>query len=97
MRYGVDDPTPPATTILAALQYVSSFGAYVVFPLVVVRAAGVPPDTAAAVVALSFAALALATMIQATRGLGCGLLCPMTFTAAYVGPGIAAAKLAHHH
>jgi NCS2 family nucleobase:cation symporter-2 len=93
MRYGADDPTPPVTTLLAALQYVSSFGAYVIFPLVVVRAAGVPAETAAAVIALSFVALGLATMVQATRGLGCGFLCPMVFTAAYVGPGIAAAKL----
>lgn len=92
-RYGAADPSPAATTWLAALQLVGITTAYVVFPLVLLREAGIPPEAGAGVIAMSFLALGLATAVQAMRGLGPGMLLPQTFTAAYLVPAIAAAKL----
>jgi len=50
MRYGADDPTPPLTTLLAALQYVSVCSAFLVYPVLLARMAEAPLHTAAAMV-----------------------------------------------
>jgi NCS2 family nucleobase:cation symporter-2 len=93
MRYGADDPSPPVTTWLAGLQYAGITTAYVVFPLVLLREADVPAEIGAGVIAMSFLILGLATLVQAGRWTGPGMLLPATFTAAYLVPAIAAAKL----
>lgn len=93
MRYGADDRPPAVTTLLAALQFCGITTAYVVFPLVLLREAAVPPELGAGVIAMSFLVLGLGTAVQAMRGVGPGILLPATFTAAYLVPGIAAAKL----
>ncbi|MFZ4411343.1 MAG: hypothetical protein ACOYOH_28650, partial [Paracraurococcus sp.] len=93
LRTGADAPTPPVTTLLAALQYVSVCSAFLVYPILVARIAGVPLATAAAIVAFSFVTIGLTTMLQAARGPGCGFLFPIAFTGAYVAPSVAALEI----
>ena len=93
MRYGADDRPPAAITWLAAAQFTGLIATFIVFPLVLLREAQVPPDTGAAVIALSFVVLGAATALQAAPGIGPGFLLPMTFTAAYLVPAIAAAQV----
>ena len=95
--YAADDVAPTSLMWLSALQHVGILSAYLVFPLVVVREAGVSPETAAAVLALSMLALGIATVLQAVPRIGCGFLCPVTFTAAYIAPAIYAAKIGGLH
>lgn len=92
-RYTAEARPPALTTLLAALQFAGIVTPYVIFPLVLLREAEIPPEIGAGVIAMSFLALGLATLIQATRGLGAGILLPQTYTAAYLLPAIAAAKL----
>jgi NCS2 family nucleobase:cation symporter-2 len=95
--YDADDVAPTSLTWLSALQHVGILSAYLVFPLVVVREAGVSSETAAAVLALSMLALGVATVLQAVPRVGCGFLCPVTFTAAYIAPAIYASKIGGLH
>jgi xanthine permease XanP len=93
MPHRADDPPSPATTWFAALQLSAIAAAYIVFPLVLVQEAQLPPSTGAALIALSFLVIGIATALQASRQLGPGYLCVATFTAAYIAPAVAAAKI----
>jgi xanthine permease XanP len=82
---------PPQTLVwLSAVQHVGVLSVYLTFPLVVMREAGAPVRDTMAILALSLLAMGVATVVQSHRRLGSGLLCPVTFTAAYIGPSILA-------
>ena len=93
MRYGSDDRPPVATMWLAALQLCSITTVFIIYPLVLLRETGVPPATGAAIIALSFLMLGIATVVQVSVPFGPGILVPVTFTPAYLVPAIAAVKL----
>ena len=82
--------TPQTLVWLSSVQHVSVLSVYLTFPLVVMREAGASMRDTMAVLALSLLAMAVATVVQSHRRLGSGLLCPVTFTAAYIGPSILA-------
>jgi len=82
---------PPQTLVwLSAAQHVGVLSVYLTFPLVVMREAGASVRDTMAILALSLLAMGVATIVQSHRRLGSGLLCPVTFTAAYIGPSILA-------
>jgi xanthine permease XanP len=82
---------PPQTLVwLSAAQHVGVLSVYLTFPLVVMREAGASIRDIVAILALSLLAMGMATVVQSHRRLGSGLLCPVTFTAAYIGPSILA-------
>jgi xanthine/uracil permease len=90
------DSRPPWTTVFgAALQHAAIMSVTLVFPLLVADAAGADAVTRARYLDLCMLALGLATLIQAWgwRGIGSGFLIPAVFTAAYVPPALAAARI----
>jgi xanthine/uracil permease len=75
---------PPQTLVwLSAAQHVGVLSVYLTFPLVVMREAGASARDIVAILALSLLAMGMATVVQSHPRLGSGLLCPVTFTAAY--------------
>jgi len=91
---GVDDVPPPIQLVLLALQYAFLLCVYLVLVVIVVRAAGVGPETARSVVSMAMIASAIGTALQAlNRGpIGSGYLAPPVFSAIYLGPSILAAQ-----
>jgi NCS2 family nucleobase:cation symporter-2 len=85
----VEEPTQTLVW-LSAVQHVGVLSVYLTFPLVVMREAGASIRDTMAILALSLLAMGVATVVQSHRRLGSGLLCPVTFTAAYIGPSILA-------
>jgi NCS2 family nucleobase:cation symporter-2 len=94
LAYGVEDVPPPQVLWLAALQHVGVLALVMVFPILVTRAAGVAPQTAAHVLSMGMLAVGLATIAQAFRRgpFGSGYLAPTGFQAVYLGPSLTAAQ-----
>ena len=94
ITYGVEDSPPLAVNILSGVQHVGLTSIYLVFPTLVVQAAGGSADTAAAVVSLTLITLAIATVLQAiTVGrVGSGYLCQPDASVLYFVPSLVAAK-----
>jgi len=96
ISYGVDDRPPAFLVILTAIQH-TAFGAGmgIVFPLLVLQAAGATQEATGRAVALSMVALGVATMLQALRRpyLGSGFLAPAVFAAAYLPASLDAARM----
>jgi len=93
--HGVDDAPPIAIGILNALQHVAIMAVYLIFPVIVCRAANASPATTGAVVSLAMLVMGVATLLQVarTRWLGSGYLCPAVFSATYIDAAIAAVHL----
>jgi len=93
--YGVEDLPPAIVTALSGLQHVGLIAIFLIFPLLVVKEFGA--STAMSVNILSIAAMALgvAAVLQALpRGpVGSGYCCPANYSAIYLAPSLAAAKL----
>jgi xanthine permease XanP len=95
MVYGVDDRPPLALTFFAGLQWVGLINVSLVYVLVLMREAGLPPAKVAAMVGLSMLALGMAALLQALpRGpVGSGYFCPAVVSLNYLGPSLWAIKL----
>lgn len=93
--YAGDEQPPRTITAISAAQHVGVMAIFLIYPLIVSRAAGAPPTEIAAVLQLSMLALAVATVLQALpRGpVGSRLLAPSIFTGVYLAPSLLAAKL----
>ena len=93
--YGTDEQPPPAITIVSAFQHVGVVGIFLIYPLIVGRAADASPQEIAAVLRLSMLVLAVGTVLQALpRGaVGSRLLAPSVFTGVYLAPALLAAKV----
>jgi len=86
---------PPWPTVLgAALQHAGIMSVTLIFPLLVLEAAGADEATRVRYLDLSMLAMGGATLLQAwgRRGVGSGFLIPAVFTSAYVPPALVAAK-----
>ena len=92
--YGVNDSPPLGVTLPTGLQHVVLISIRLLFPLLVCREAGLPPDRVLDVLSLSMIVMGLATVLQALpRGpVGSGFLCPPSFTSAYIVPSLSAAR-----
>lgn len=95
LAYGVDDRPPRDVLVASALQHVGLLTTFLVFPLLVARAAGLSEDGTIDVLSLSLLALALGAMLPSLRRgpVGSGFLCPSVFSGAYVAPSLLAAKV----
>jgi NCS2 family nucleobase:cation symporter-2 len=89
--YGVDETPPVSVSVLTGVQHVAVMSVYLVFPVLLARAAGDSPDTAAAMVSMTLVALAAATLLQSTR-IGSGFLCQPIPSVLYFIPSITAVK-----
>lgn len=93
--YGTEEQPPLTITVISAVQHVGVLSIFLIYPLIVGRAAGVPPEEIAAILRLSMLALAVGVMLQALpRGpVGSRFLAPSIFTGVYLAPSLLAAKL----
>ena len=93
--YGSDERPPLAIMMISALQHVAVVAIFLIYPLIVARAADVPPQQIAAILRLSLLALAVGTLLQALpRGpVGSRFLAPTIYTGIYLAPSLLAAKL----
>jgi NCS2 family nucleobase:cation symporter-2 len=95
LTYGVNDPVPALVGLLSGLQHIGLISSYLVYPILVFRLAGLATQDVAELLAIGFVVLGVATLLQAnSRGpVGSGFLCPVTYTAAFLGPSLGAVKL----
>src|SRR6478609_5940683 len=93
--YGSDERPPLTIMLISALQHVAVVAIFLIYPLIVARAADVPPQQTAAILRLSLLALAVGTVLQALpRGpIGSRFLAPTIYTGIYLAPSLLAAKL----
>lgn len=95
LPYGVDDQPPRDVLVASALQHVGLLTTFLVFPLLVARAAGMSEEGMIDLLSLSLLALALGAILPSLRRgpVGSGFLCPSVFSGAYVAPSLLAAKV----
>lgn len=94
LLYTVEETPPPARLAMLGLQYAILIGIYLIFVVMVARAAAAPAQVTQDLVGLGFVAVAIGTWAQAWRGrlFGSGYLAPPVFSAVYIGPAIMAAQ-----
>jgi xanthine permease XanP len=94
IEYGVEETPPPGVMVFSGLQHVVLIAIRLLFPLLVAREAGLAPERVLDVLGVSMIVMAVATLLQAMpRGpVGCGYLCPPSFTSAYIAPSLVAAR-----
>jgi xanthine permease XanP len=93
--YGVEDEPPPSVVWISAVQHVGVMAIFMIYPLIVGRAAGASHDQLGNMVRMGMLALALAALLQALpRGVvGSRLLAPSIFTGVYLAPSLVAAQV----
>jgi NCS2 family nucleobase:cation symporter-2 len=92
--YGLEDTPPAGVMVAGGLQHVVLMAIRLLFPVLVAREAGLSPGRVLDVLGVSMIVMALGTLLQAIpRGMiGCGYLCPPSFTSAYIAPSLVAAR-----
>jgi len=93
--YGSADRPPLAITALVGLQHAGVNAIFLLIPLLVCREGGLSPGQIVDVLSVAMLLQAAATAVQAypVGPIGAGLFCPAIYTAAYLGPSLAALKL----
>ena len=92
IAYGLEEVPPPPVTAGNAVQHVALISINFVYPLLIFRLANLSIEAIASLLAIGLIVLGVATLLQATRLIGTGFLCPATFTAAYLSPSLLAVK-----
>lgn len=90
--YALEEVPPPLITAGNAVQHVALISINFVYPLLIFRLAGIPIQSVASLLAIGLIVLGTATLLQSTRFIGTGFLCPSTYTAAYLSPSLLAVK-----
>ena len=92
--YGVDETPPLGVIVACGVQHAALISIRLLFPLLVAREAGLPPERVLDVLAISMLVMSLAVYLQTlpSRPVGAGYLCPGSFTSAYVAPSLVAAR-----
>jgi xanthine permease XanP len=92
--YGVDESPPWLTTLFNAVQHVGLTALFLIFPLIVFRVGEIPHVLVANLLSIAMVAMGIGTLLQSVRlgPIGSGYLSPVTFTAAYLAPSLAAVK-----
>ena len=92
LEYGIEELPPAMVTWISAVQHVGVFAIFMVYPLIIVRQAGLPADQITNILQLGLLVMAAATVLQALpRGpVGSHLLAPSIFTGIYLAPALLA-------
>ena len=96
LLYSVDETPPRLLLIAAALQHVALMASTsLVFPLILGREAGLSPERLLDFISLSMLALGVSTILLCIRGrfIGCGYLCPASYSQLYLGPSLFAVQI----
>ena len=93
--YYVDELPPLHITLLSGLQHVGLIAIFLIFPIVLIKEVGGPAGLSANILSLAVIALGIAAILQAIpKGpVGSGFLCPANYSAIYLAPAIASAKM----
>lgn len=94
MVYGVDEATPPALTIITAIQHVGVIAMFLIYPLVVSKQAQLGADEVLNILQMGMLVLAAAVFLQGLpRGpVGSRFLAPSIFTGVFLAPSMLAVK-----
>src|SRR5207237_4332710 len=92
--YGADEVPPLSVAVIGGLQHIGLLSIFLIYPLLVIKEAGVPPALSSNILSLVMVAIGVATLLQSLpRGpIGSGFLCPVSVTAVYLAPSLAAVK-----
>jgi NCS2 family nucleobase:cation symporter-2 len=92
--YGAEDVPPSAVMLLSGLQHVVVVTMFFVYPLIVMREAGIAALQVADILRVGMLVLALGTLVQALPigPVGSRLLAPVNFTALYFPASLLAVK-----
>ena len=95
LLYGSDDRPPLPITALTGLQHAGVNAIFLLIPLLVCREGGLAPGQIVDVLSAAMLLQAVVTAVQAypVGPIGAGLFCPAIYTAAYLGPSLAALKV----
>ncbi|HXE29039.1 MAG TPA: solute carrier family 23 protein [Stellaceae bacterium] len=93
--YGAEERPPGLVTLVSGVQHVAVVAIFMVYPLVIGRAAGAPANEISEMLRLCMLGLGFAVLLQALpRGpVGSRRLAPSIFTGIYLAPSILAVKL----
>jgi NCS2 family nucleobase:cation symporter-2 len=89
--YGVAERPPPGVTLLSAVQQAGLISIMLVYPVLVGREAGAPPETILDILRMGMVVIGVGTILQALPA-GSGYLCPPIATAIYLVPSLQAAR-----
>jgi xanthine permease XanP len=97
--YSVDEKPPLVPLFFLGLQHVFIITISLIFPVVIVRAAGGGDEEALFMVSMGILAAGIVTMLQAygKRGIGSGYLCPSVCGPSYLSSSITAAQTGGLH
>jgi NCS2 family nucleobase:cation symporter-2 len=92
--YGVEERPPAVVAVLGGLQHVGCMAMYLLYPVLVAKAAHATEAVAGAVVSLTLIAMAIGTLLQDFRWgpVGSGYLCQPIPSVVYLVPSLLAAK-----
>ncbi len=88
-----DDVISLPLLVSTAAQHVLSLSAFLVFPVLVARAAGMSASDVPGMLGATLVSMGIANLLQASRITGSGYLCPAGMTATHLGPSLVAARL----
>ena len=93
--YGVEDFPPAVVLAISGLQHVGLIAIFLIFPLLVVKELGAPAALSVNILSTAAIALGVAAVLQGLpKGpVGSGYCCPANYSAIYLAPSLAAAKL----
>jgi NCS2 family nucleobase:cation symporter-2 len=92
--YGVGERPPPAVTLVCGLQHAGLMSMFLLYPVLVAKAAGASADVAADLVSLTLIAMAAGTLLQVIPfgPIGSGYLCQPIPSIVYLVPSLIAAR-----
>jgi NCS2 family nucleobase:cation symporter-2 len=92
--YSVEDTPPIGVSLVLAIQHLLIAIVYLVYPVMVVTAAGGPPSLATFSVQMSMLGIGIGTILQVRNQgpIGSGFLIPNVTTASYLAPSFIAAQ-----
>ncbi len=94
LAYGVHEQPPWSVSGLVAVQHVGIMCVNLVYPLLLIREAGLSAEVTGDILRLGMLALGLGVLVQAVPvgRFGCHYLAPMVYASPYLAPGILAIK-----
>ena len=95
LAYGLEEAPPALVMWISAVQHVGMCAIFMIYPLIVLRQAGLPADQIINILQLGLLVIAVATLLQALpRGpVGSRMLAPSIFTGIYLAPSLLAVKV----
>ena len=94
LLYSVDETPAPALLVLGALQQVALLSTSLAYPIILGQAAGLSPAHLLDFISISMLALGISTILISLRSrfVGCGYLCPATYSQIYLGTSLLAIR-----